>query len=87
MLPADSPSLTLPKSPGVDPNWRGVCSMIAATMIFATTVGCAGWNWRGQGFGDNSAGWAAKLRPPADAGRFSGLDARAQEIERNLGVR
>ena len=41
-----------------------------------------------KGFDDDeSSAWTRKLRPPADEKRFSGLDARSQEIERNLGVR
>jgi hypothetical protein len=62
---------------------------LAVAVILLSTVGCARWNWRGKGFDDNddSSGWARKMRPPADETRFSGLDARSQEIERNLGVR
>jgi len=59
-------------------------------LAIAATTGCPGcsrWNWRGTGFGDNSTGWTGKMRPPADEKQFSGLDARAKEIERNLGVR
>jgi len=56
-------------------------------MAVVVCQGCSGWNWRGKGFGDNTVGWADKMRPPADARQFSGLDARSQEIERNLGVR
>jgi hypothetical protein len=61
---------------------------LAAALILLSCVGCARWNWRGKGFDDDdSSGWARKMRPPADEKQFSGLDARSQEIERNLGVR
>ena len=50
-------------------------------------AGCARWNWRGKGYNDDSSGWTRGYRPPADEKQLSGLDARAQEIERNLGVR
>jgi len=72
-----------------------VLTAAVAYVLFGLVV-CAGWapclvaprwNWRGKGFGDNSTGWTGKMRPPADEKQFSGLDARAKEIERNLGVR
>ena len=63
--------------------------LCAALPIVAalTAVGCSRWNWRGQGFDDGTAGWAGKLRPAAKGQHASGLDARATEIERNLGVK
>ncbi|MBI3836871.1 MAG: hypothetical protein HY288_02910 [Planctomycetia bacterium] len=61
---------------------------LTAALILLSAAGCARWNWRGKGFDDDdSAAWARKLRPTADEKQFSGLDARSQEIERNLGVR
>jgi hypothetical protein len=67
---------------------RAQCWLLAvATIVIAICPGCARWNWRGKGFDDNTTGWTDKLRPPADEKQFSGLDARAKEIERNLGVR
>ena len=71
-------------------------SIAILAFLFALSIllssGCANapwanWNWRGKGFGNNEGGWAQSLRPPADERQFSGVDARAQEIERNLGVR
>lgn len=62
--------------------WRFV-----AALALTAPLGCTPWNWRGEGFGDNSGRWAQKMRPPADEKQFSGLDARAQEVERDLGVR
>ena len=45
------------------------------------------WNWRGPGFNDENAQVAGKLRPKAAPnGQSAGLDTRALEIERNLGV-
>jgi len=62
--------------------------LLAVAILLLSAVGCARWNWRGKGFDDNdSSAWARKMRPPADEKQFSGLDARSQEIERNLGVR
>jgi hypothetical protein len=65
---------------------RASWAAIAATLILAC-FGCQPLNWRGTGFGDNSGRWARKMRPPADEKSLSGLDARAQDIERDLGVR
>lgn len=61
--------------------------VLVAVGVSAAGSGCSRWNWRGKGFDDNSTGWTDKMRPPADEKQFSGLDARAKEIERNLGVR
>jgi hypothetical protein len=66
--------------------WR--CAWLALLVILApASVGCATWDWRGKDFGDREGHWARSLRPPADEKSLSGVDARAQEIERNLGVR
>jgi hypothetical protein len=62
---------------------RLLCAFVAA----ATIAGCQPFNWRGHGYGDRQEPFPRKLRPPADERQFSGLDARAREIERNLGVR
>ncbi len=60
----------------------------ALVVALLWTGGCARWNWRGHGYDeDNDAKIAQRLRPPADPKQFSGLDARAQDIERDLGVR
>ncbi len=45
------------------------------------------WNWRGHGYGEDENSLTGNLRPPADERSMSGLDARARDIERNLGVR
>lgn len=42
---------------------------------------------RGDGYNDGTADWTSRLRTPTSQGQISGLDGRAQEIERNLGVR
>ena len=60
--------------------------LVAVALVLAAG-GCRRWNWRGEGFGDDSGQWAQKLRPPADESRFSGIDTRSREIERDLGVR
>jgi hypothetical protein len=49
--------------------------------------GCRPLNLSGNGFGDYTSNWAENLRPPTRAGESVGLDTRAKEIERNLGVR
>ena len=61
-------------------------AMLAIALVVAP-AGCRRWNWRGDGFGDDTGNFAQKLRPPADEARFSGLDERSREIERDLGVR
>jgi hypothetical protein len=61
--------------------------VLACLVVIAMTYGCSRWNWRGRGFDDKSIGWSEKMRPAADEKQFSGFDARAREIERNLGVR
>lgn len=66
---------------------RGWLLALVVVGVSTPCGGCSRWNWRGKGFDDNSAGWTDKMRPPADEKQFSGLDARAKEIERNLGVR
>lgn len=63
------------------------CVVGLLAVISCLAPGCARSNWRGAGFGDNEGRFAQKMRPPADSSKFSGLDARAQEIERDLGVR
>jgi hypothetical protein len=60
-----------------------------STLALCLTIaeGCTRGSLRGKGFDDNEGTWAQKMRPPADEKKFSGVDARAQDIERNLGVR
>jgi hypothetical protein len=58
-----------------------------AAVVTASIAGCKCWNPRGQGYGDQAESWTKHLRPPADERRLSGLDAKARDIERNLGVR
>ena len=74
------------KSSPEKPVARSLWPVVLALIIMATS-GCTRWDWRGKGYGDDSGRWAQEMRPPADEKQFSGLDARAQEIERNLGVR
>ena len=57
--------------------------------------GCQSWkngtglfNWRGQGYNDDDLNTLTQnLRPPGDERQFSGVDAKARDIERSLGVR
>ena len=68
-------------------NSKAFAWFAVTTAILLASLGCAKWNWRGKEFGDRGGHWARQLRPPADEKQLSGLDARAQEIERDLGVR
>ena len=65
---------------------RTAC-VVALAACLAIASGCTRGTLRGKGFEDNQGTWAQKMRPAADEKKFSGLDARAQDIERNLGVR
>jgi hypothetical protein len=65
-----------------------------ALLLSLTLVGCrswnspfADWNWRGKGYDDDTNSLTKNLRPPADERQMTGFDARARDIERNLGVR
>jgi hypothetical protein len=67
---------------------RWACLVVLTAEPLLLT-GCRQWNWRGPGFGDRQkTGWADKLRSdtPSTSTMGSGLDERAREIERNLGV-
>jgi hypothetical protein len=63
-----------------------------ALLLSLTLVGCRSWNsqlanLRGKGYDDDTNGMTKNLRPPADERQMTGFDARARDIERNLGVR
>ncbi len=60
--------------------------LIAAILSIAM-AGCAPINLRGNGFGDSSSTWGRQLRPTTKPGEMLGVDARAREIEQNLGIR
>ena len=62
-------------------------SLLLAAVATATIAGCRSFNWRGQGYDERAQAWTKDLRPPADEARLSGLDAKARDIERSLGVR
>lgn len=49
--------------------------------------GLADWSWRGKGYDKQTNDLTKNLRAPADEWQMTGLDARARDIERNLGVR
>jgi hypothetical protein len=59
------------------------CCLLSAPGV----TGCTPFNLRGNGYGDYTSNWGENLRKPTAAGESVGLDKRAQEIERNLGVR
>ena len=62
-------------------------SLLLAAVAAATIAGCRSFDWRGKGYDDQTQSWTKDLRPPADESRLSGLDAKARDIERSLGVR
>jgi hypothetical protein len=64
-----------------------VATRLLLLAVLAALAGCAPVNLRGEGFGDDSARWAQKLRPETESGKKLGFDNRAREIEQNLGVR
>ena len=66
---------------------RTAVQMLAIALLFLATAGCQKWNLSGPGYGADAPRWGEKLRSPTEAGQASGLDSRAKEIERNLGVR
>lgn len=64
-------------------------SAIALSLVL-TLVGCQrlrSYKWRGNGYGEEVNSLTENLRPPADEQHMTGLDERARDIERNLGVR
>jgi hypothetical protein len=42
---------------------------------------------RGKGYTDETADWTKTVRTPSDSTPMAGVDERARQIERNLGVR
>jgi hypothetical protein len=73
-------------------HWR-CCLVVAALSLCAP--GCTQWTqrWnslrdtvRGKGYTDDSAQWTKNVRTPSDSTPMAGVDERAREIERNLGV-
>ena len=58
-----------------------------ATLVLALLLsqGCA--SWRHGNPVNVRTPWDSELRQPTSAGQMLGVDSRAKEIERNLGVR
>jgi hypothetical protein len=72
----------------LSPTQKRACrrSTVVATACLLL-AGCTHWNWRGEGYGADAPQWSENLRKPSGpAGSNTGLDMRAVEIERNLGV-
>ena len=65
---------------------RTSCICIVVLLLGILSNGCATWNPRGPGFGTDDATWGQRLRPASRPGNAVGLDSRAREIERSLGV-
>jgi len=59
---------------------------LLAALVCIALSGCSTSDYRGQGYGETTP-WTENLRPPADEKQFMGVDAKAREVERNLGVR
>lgn len=59
----------------------------AAMLLLAASAGCSPLNLRGNGFGDQTANWGENIRPTTQPGNLMGMDTRAREIERNVGMR
>ena len=66
---------------------RSLAGIGLAVLAALSVPGCASWNPQGEGYGDETANWAQRMRTPTNKGELYGYDTRAQEIERNLGVR
>ncbi|HEX4146960.1 MAG TPA: hypothetical protein VHY91_25910 [Pirellulales bacterium] len=75
------------------PAWRRGCLLLAALSL--CTAGCTQWmqRWnslrdtvRGKGYTDDTANWTRNVRSPSDSTPMAGVDERARQIERNLGV-
>ena len=60
---------------------------LAAASLLLPMPGCAHFNPRGDGFSDGTAHWADGFRRSTPEQKVYGFSTRAQEIERNLGVR
>jgi hypothetical protein len=56
-------------------------------LLLVASAGCAPLNLRGNGFGDETATWGENIRPTTQPGNLMGMDSRAREIERNVGMR
>ncbi len=58
-----------------------------SAFILAAATGCRTWDLHGKGYDEDTNALTENLRPSADESQFTGVDARARDIERNLGVR
>ncbi len=69
---------------------RALAIASCCAALAATIAGCQNWknwNWRGNGYDDDVNELTRGIRPPGDEKQYLGLDARARDIEANLGVR
>ena len=81
------------RSPRRSLRWRHGWLLVVALCICA--AGCTQWTtrWnalrdrvRGHGYTDETANWTQNVRTPTDSTPMAGVDERARQIERNLGV-
>lgn len=61
--------------------------LLLAVVTVTWLAGCQPFDLRGNGYDEATQELTKNLRPEADEARLSGIDARARDIERNLGVR
>jgi hypothetical protein len=74
---------------------RRSAAVLTLVSLSALCSGCQSWHndtgiwsWRGKGYNDDDLNHLTQnLRPPGDERQFSGVDAKARDIERSLGVR
>ena len=74
--------------------WRCCCCFLVGVLSLCA-AGCTQWTkrWsdlrdsvRGKGYTDNTVGWTQNVRTPTASTPMAGVDERARQIERNLGV-
>ena len=58
----------------------------ALVLISLTLSGCTAWDLRGPGFQGQTANIGRGLRSQGNGEQLLGLDERARQIERNMGI-
>jgi len=58
----------------------------ALVLISLTLSGCTAWDLRGPGFQGQTANIGRGLRSQGNGEQLWGLDERARQIERNMGI-
>tara|TARA_B100000809_G_scaffold214487_1_gene219277 strand:+ start:631 stop:864 length:234 start_codon:yes stop_codon:yes gene_type:complete len=66
---------------------RFSAGMLPALVLISLTLGgCATWDLRGPGFQGQTANIGRGLRSQGNGEQLWGLDERARQIERNMGI-